>query len=196
MTALAIDSTWISPEAYLAAEAKSTTKHEYINGNVYVMADAQNIHNRLTGNVNRFLGNRLSGRKCQPYNSDTKVRVRLPSSVRFYYPDAQVVCNHNGWNESHQDHPAVIVEVLSDSTERTDRSEKWEAYQAIPTLEHYLLVDSSHIFVTAFQRTVNGFERTEFRGKDAVIKLDCIEIELPLAEIYEGTNLPALEVVK
>lgn len=195
MPALAFLETYISPNDYLASELNSTVKHEYLGGVVHAMAGARNIHNQIVGSVFLSLGTQLRGKKCQPYNSDTKTRVRLPGQLRFYYPDVQVVCDHNAPDESFQDRPVVIVEVLSDSTRRVDEGEKLDAYQTIPSLEVYLIVDSACARVVIYRRTATGFVREVRYGLEGSIELDCIGIELPLAEVYERTDFPPLEVV-
>src|SRR5713226_10746586 len=118
----------ISVEDYLASELDSPTKHEYLGGVVYAMAGARNAHNTIASNTLIGMGARLRGNKCRPLNSDTKVRIRFPTHVRFYYPDASVVCVPNPPNELFQDNPAVIAEVLSRSTRRIDEGEKKDAY--------------------------------------------------------------------
>src|SRR5262249_36690871 len=100
----------ISVDDYLATELTSQVKHEYLGGVIYAMAGARNAHNRIASNTLVALGYRLRGNKCLPYNSDTKVRVRYPTHVRFYYPDASVVCAPNPPNDSFQDQPVVIAE--------------------------------------------------------------------------------------
>ena len=142
----------VTPEEYLAGELVSPVKHEFVGGVVHSMAGAKNIHNIITGNVFLAFGSRLRGKKCRPFNSDTKVRVRFPNHVRFYYPDVQVVCAPNPPDDSFQDHPNVIVEVLSESTRRTDEGEKLDAYMTIASLETYLLVDSTNKQIVVYQR--------------------------------------------
>lgn len=194
--ALSLQDALVTPEEYLAGELLSPVKHEYVAGVVHAMADANNIHNEIGGNVFLAVGSRLRGKKCRPYNSDTKVRVRLPSQLRFYYPDMQVVCDPNHRDESFQDRPVVIVEVLSPSTRRVDEGEKLDAYQTIPSLEVYVIVDSTHARVVVYRRTATGFTREVFHGIEGSIELDCIGIELPLAEIYDRADFPPLEVVE
>lgn len=186
---------FVTPKAYLDSELRSPVKHEYIGGSVYAMTGTKNIHNMIVGNIFGSFGTRLRGKKCRPFNSDTKVRVRLPDHVRFYYPDVQVVCQPNSLEESFQDQPNLIVEVLSESTRRTDEGEKREAYLTIPSLEAYLLVDSSNKEVVVYQRGESAFSRCVFVGEEAVIPLPCLGFDLSLSEIYEGVQLPALEVI-
>src|SRR5438874_9406984 len=96
----------ISVEDYLAGELVSPVKHEYVGGVVYAMAGARNAHNLIATNTVGALYARLRGGPCRPFNSDTKIRIRLPTQTRFYYPDALVVCRPNAQSDSFQDEPA------------------------------------------------------------------------------------------
>jgi Uma2 family endonuclease len=175
----------ISVEEYLAGELVSPVKHEYLGGVVYAMAGARNVHNIIAGNIFATLHARLRGRRCRPFNSDTKVRIRLPAQARFYYPDASVICRPNPQSDSFQDDPAVLVEVLSEKTRRVDEGEKKDAYLTIPSLAVYLLVEQETPAVVAFRRTEQGFVREVYQGLDAVIQLGEIQTDLPLAEVYD-----------
>src|SRR5262245_49576375 len=131
----------VSVEDYLANELTSPVKQEYLGGVVYAMAGARNAHNRIATNTLVALGIRLRGKCCAPLNSDTKSPVHLPTPVRFYYPDASVVCRPNPPTDPFQDEPAALVEVLSRNTRRIDEGEKKDAYLTIPSLGVYLLVE-------------------------------------------------------
>jgi Uma2 family endonuclease len=178
----------VSVEEYLAGELISPVKHEYLAGVVYAMAGARNLHNLIATNTTSSLHNRLRGRACRAFNSDTKIRVRLPTHFRFYYPDASVVCRLNPPNDSFQDEPAVIVEVLSRRTRRIDEGEKKEAYLTIPSLGVYVLIEQDAAAIVAFRRTEGGFVREVYQGMNAVLPLAEIGIDLPLAEIYEAVE--------
>jgi Uma2 family endonuclease len=178
----------ISVDDYLAGELISPVKHEYLGGFVYAMAGARNSHNLVSTNTLVALGGRLRGKRCRPYNSDTKIRVRLPNQIRFYYPEASVICRPNPQSDSFQDEPAVVVEVLSNKTRRIDEGEKKDNYLAIPSLCAYLLVEQAFPAVYVYRRTENGFVREVYEGLDAIIPLPEIETELPLAEIYDGVE--------
>jgi Uma2 family endonuclease len=175
----------IPVEEYLAGELGSATKHEYLGGFIYAMAGGRNVHNVIAGNAFAALHRRLRGRPCRPFNSDTKVRIRLPSQVRFYYPDVQVVCRPNPPSDSFQDEPVVIIEVLSSKTRRIDEGEKKDAYLNIPSLAVYLMVEQEIPAVVALRRTEHGFVREVYEGLSAVLSLAEIEAVLPLAEVYE-----------
>lgn len=178
----------VSVEEYLAGELVSTIKHEYLGGAVYAMAGARNGHNLISTNTLVALGNRLRGQSCRPYNSDTKIRVPLPAHVRFYYPDASVICRPNPQADSFQDEPSVIFEVLSGRTRRIDEGEKKDAYLTIPSLAIYVLIEQETAAVVAFRRTAEAFVREVYQGMEAVLPLGEIGIDLPLAEIYEAVE--------
>ncbi len=174
----------ISVEDYLAGELVSEVKHEYLGGVVYAIAGGRNVHNVIATNITVAIGSRLRGQKCRPYNSDTKVRVRLPTQWRFYYPDCQVVCRPNPPDDSFQDDPVIIFEVLSNSTRRTDQGEKKDAYLTIPALSVYAIVEQEDAKVVIYRRTEDGFMPEVYEGLDAIIPLPEIKSELPLAEIF------------
>jgi Uma2 family endonuclease len=178
----------VTIDDYLAGELSSPVKHEYLGGVLYAMAGARNVHNLIASNILGALHARLRGHRCRPYNSDTKIRIRLPWHVRFYYPDVSVICRPNPQTDSFQDEPAVIVEVISRATRRADEGEKKEAYLTIPSLAVYLLVEQETPAVVAFRRTDGGFVREVYESPQANIPLAEIESELPLAEIYEGVE--------
>jgi Uma2 family endonuclease len=177
-----------SVENYLEGELASPIEHEYLGGAVYRRPDERNLHNAIACNVLGFLHARLRGRPCRRFNSDTKIRIRLPTHVRFYYPDASVICRPNPQADSFQDEPAVVVEVLSRRNRRIDEGEKKDAYLNIPSLSVYVLVEQETAAVVAFRRTANGFVREVHQGTDAVLPLGEIGVALPLAEIYEAVE--------
>ena len=175
----------MSEQDYLAGELVSPVKHECIGGTVHAMAGAGNRHNTITVNITGELRARLKGRPCQPFNADTKIHIRLPTHTRYYYPDASVVCRSNPDSDSFQDDPVVICEVLSDSTRRLDDGEKRDGYLTIPSLRVYRLVEQDEAAVIAYRRTEQGFVREVYTGRETVLPLPEIWIELPLAEIYD-----------
>lgn len=178
----------VSIDEYLAGELVSPVKHEYLGGIVHGRPGTRNSHNLIASNTLGSLGSRLRGHRCRPHNSDTKVRIRLPTHIRFYYPDVSVICRENPQTDSFQDEPAVIVEVVSRKTRRIDEGEKKDAYATVPSLAAYLIVEQETATVVAFRRTDQGFVREVYAGLDAVIPLAEIETELPLTEVYDGVE--------
>ena len=179
----------VSVGDYLAGELVSQTKHEYLGGVIYAMAGARNVHNLIATNITGSLHAQLRDKDCRPYNSDTKIRIHLSMHVRFYYPDASVICQPNPPDDSFQDQPALVAEVLSRSTRRTDEGEKKDAYLTIPSLGVYLLVEQDVPLVIVHRRTEQGgFVREVYEGMESVIRLPEIGTELPLSEVYEGVE--------
>ncbi len=176
----------VSVRRYLADEVRAPARREYVGGTPYAMAGASNGHNLIATNVLIALGLRLRGSRCRPFNSDTRVRIRLPGEVRFYYPDAMVTCRPNPLTDAFQDAPAVIVEVVSAETRRIDEGEKCLAYQAIPALAAFLLVEQGTARIVVFRRTPDGFVREVYAGASASVPLPEIGCELPLGEVYVG----------
>lgn len=182
----------VSVEEYLAGELTSDVKHEYSGGYVYAMAGAKTLHNRVAMSCLLALGQQLTGKTCETFNSDMKVRVQLPSHTRFYYPDGMVVCEPNPPESSYQDRPVVIVEVVSEATRRIDEGEKREAYLSISTLSAYLLVETDQPRVVVYRRASQGFVPEAYEGLDAVIPLEAVGIELELKDIYQRVDFPDL----
>lgn len=179
----------ISVADYLAGEEGSQTKHEYLGGTVHAMAGASNRHNDITLNCAAFLHAKLRGKPCRPYNSDTKIRIEFPDHIRFYYPDAMVVCQNNPGTDHFQTQPVVVVEVLSDSTRRADLGEKRDAYLTMPSLKVLLFVEPDIPSVMLFRRLPEGgFSTERHAGLDGEIPLPEIEASLSPAEIYENVE--------
>jgi len=180
----------ISVADYLDGEQTAKRKHEYVEGVVYAMVGATNAHNRIATNGTGALYAQLRGKPCQVFNADTKICVRLARGTRFYYPDALVVCRLNPPSDTFQEAPVVILEVISESTRRTDEYEKREAYLLIGTLCAYILAEQATAAAVVYRRTDSGFARETYGGLDAVIPLPEIGCELPLADLYDGVEFP------
>lgn len=138
---------------YLAREQTSDVKHEYLRGDVWAMAGGTPEHGRLAMSIGRILGNLLVGRPCVVFSSD--VRIRVETTDRATYPDASIVCGPNQHAADDPDaitNPVVIVEVLSPTTERSDRGEKFAHYQRLASLQEYVLVSQESQRIEVFRR--------------------------------------------
>ena len=174
----------ISIADYLNGESTSPIKHEFVDGVVYAMAGATANHNRIATNATGALYSQLRGKRCQAFNSDMKIRVRLTRTTRFYYPDLSVVCQPNAGDDTFQDNPVVIVEVISESTRRVDEYEKREAYLSINSLCVYVMLEPNTTAALVYRRADEGFTCETYEGPDAIISLPEIECDLSLAEAY------------
>ncbi|MCE2800731.1 MAG: Uma2 family endonuclease [Planctomycetaceae bacterium] len=175
-----------SVEEYLQREANSLIKSEYIDGWIRAMTGASNRHNRIKIHCLIQLGNQLQGRKCQPFDSDTKVRITQDAGRRFYYPDVQVVCDSNDQLSVYQDHPVLIIEVLSPSTRAYDLHEKLDAYLSIPSLQCYIVLEQHQPISYVMRRSNQEWIKEINQGLDATIQLPFLSCSLSLKDIYEG----------
>ncbi len=141
----------LSIDDYLQLEAQSTIKHEYIDGEVYAMAGASDIHVTIALNLAALLRSHVRGTGCRVYIADMKARIEARN--HFYYPDVMVTCDPQDQETSdYKRFPKLVVEVLSDSTEAFGRGDKFADYQAIATLEEYVLINTRHRRVECFRR--------------------------------------------
>ncbi len=173
---------------YLQGETRAKRKHEYVDGVVYAMAGGTVTHNRIASNATVSLGMQLRGRRCEVFNSDMKIRVRLSRGTRFYYPDVSVVCTSNPPSDSFHDAPTVIIEVISESTRRVDEYEKREAYLSIDSLCVYVLVEQSTAAALVYRRGESGFDRETYIGPESIIPLPEIECQLALVELFQNVE--------
>lgn len=179
---------FVAVEEYLAEEELAQTKSEYIDGWVRAMSGATLRHNKVKGNCFVALSIRLKGKPCQPFDSDTKVRIRRKAATRFYYPDVQVVCESNAPTEVFQDLPVLVIEVLSPSTRRYDLDEKLNAYLQIASLHCFIALEQHQPVAIVLKRAANGFLRELVEGVDAIIDLPFIDCSLAMRDIYEGVE--------
>ncbi len=183
----------ISIDDYLAGELRSQLKHEYLGGYVHAMAGATNSHNLVATNLTGHLYSQLRGKPCAAYNSDTKVRIKLPTHTRFCYPDCMVVCEPSSAGLTYHDKPVLLAEVHSISTRRIDFAEKSDAYLTLPSLQYYLLIEPAEARVVIHRREADCFVAEVYEGLDAVVPLPQIECELSLAALYERVDFTAAQ---
>jgi len=174
----------ISIEDYLQGELVSEVRHEYVDGEVFALVGARLKHNRIGKNVLRSLGNQLEGKPCEEFGPDTKIKVEAFGKTRFYYPDVSVICESNPETELFVEKPVVIVEVLSESTRRSDLGEKEDAYLTIPSLTHYIVLEQDAVAAKVFRRDGDDFASQEYFSLDDRIPLESIGAELALAKAY------------
>lgn len=184
-TARSLTTDLISEADYLAGEQQASERHEYVNGQIYLMAGASKRHNRIAMNcvVQMTLATRNTS--CNVYASDVKVHAVKHNS--YYYPDVVVGCEPDESSDYILEQPCLIVEVSSDSTLRKDYLEKLLAYQAMPCLQAYLIVAQDKIQVDLLIRSVDGsWELQQFNELAAELNLPCPAMSLSVAAIYEG----------
>lgn len=180
------DKRW-TPQEYLAFERASQEKHEYLAGDVVLMTRANRKHNLITANVITILNTQFRGRPCEAYASDMRVRISAVNS--YTYPDIAAVCEPPEFEDAEMDtllNPAVIIEVLSPSTEKYDRGKKFQDYRTLPSLREYLLVSQNTARVEHYIRQGdNQWLLKDVTGLDAAAELTSVGCVLTLAEVYD-----------
>ena len=178
----------ISEEEYLRLEAHSPVRHEYVNGEMFAMTGGTLRHNAIAGNLFVAVRTRLRDTPCRVFVND--VRVRVQKANAYYYPDLLVCCAREGQQVDldavtvHD--PILLIEILSQSTEGTDRREKLLAYRTLPCLLEYVLVSQDEPRVEIHRRGGDvGWEKLEYTAGETV-ELRAVELKIAMQEIYEG----------
>jgi Uma2 family endonuclease len=178
----------VSPATYLAGERASGVKHELWRGDVFAMAGASYAVSRIVANLVAALRDALAGGPCRALPSDMKVHV--PSREAFVYPDASIVCGPPSFYDPAQDvltNPAAVFEVLSESTERFDRGEKFVGYRSIPSLRECVLVSQHERLVEHYVRSPDGTWVLHEHAGEGAVALACGG-RLDLAALYLDTG--------
>jgi len=175
-------------QEYLAFERAAPYKSEFHDGQIFAMTGASRKHNLVSGNLYREISLQLKGRPCEAYIND--MRVKAARAHSYHYPDIAVVCGRPELEDAHGDtllNPAVIVEVLSPSTESYDRGGKFINYRKIASLREYLLVAQDQPRIERYAKRGDSWVLTEAEGLEAVIEIESIGCALALREVYDKT---------
>ncbi len=181
----------ITAEEYLVRERKAEYKSEYLRGETFAMAGASARHNLIVSNVIVSLGSQLRKRPCLVYPSE--LMLKIESTGLFTYPDITVVCGEPRFLDDYGDvllNPVVIIEVLSESTEAYDRGKKFEHYRTIPSVQQIVLIAQERIAADCFSRGANNEWMLQSSSNlDSSLRLDSVQCEVPLSEIYDKVQL-------
>jgi Uma2 family endonuclease len=184
--------TLLTPEQYLEIERKAGFRSEYFHGEMFAMAGAADSHNLIVTNLTAEFRQQLRKRPCFTYSHD--MRVRVSATGLYTYPDVLVVCGERQFLDDRRDNllnPAVIVEVLSPSTEAYDRGRKFENYRSIESLREYLMVSSESIGADLYTRQPDGrWMLTAASRLEDVLEIESIDCRLALADVYEKVEPP------
>jgi Uma2 family endonuclease len=180
------DYNYLSPEEYLALEAESPVKHEYIDGEVYAIAGATDTHVTIALNLAIALRSHLRGSGCRVYIADLKVRLRHTIKDRFYYPDLVVTCDlRDRETPTYKQFPKAIVEVLSDSTEGFDRGDKFADYRNFDSLQEYVLVSTKQPRIDIFRRSGEHWTFQSYALENETFALPSLDFKGAIASVYE-----------
>jgi Uma2 family endonuclease len=182
----------LTVEEYLEFEKAASEKHEYYQGEIFAMSGAGPRHNVIVKNLMRDIATALRGKPCQPYGSD--MRINIPENTLFTYPDLSIICGGvipSDYDEDTATLPVVIIEIPSKSTREYDRIGKFQLYRDIPVLREYILIDSESINIESFRiNSNNHWELEEYKTITGELSLPSVQVNIPIADIYEGTLLP------
>jgi Uma2 family endonuclease len=178
----------ISFERYLQLEEESPLKHEFLDGMAWAMAGGTYDHSAITTNVIVWLGQRLRGKGCRPYESNMRIRVKATGLAT--YPDASIVCGRVQLDPDDPKsttvvNPRVLIEVLRPSAEKYDRGEKLDHYKKIATLREVALISTDRRLIEVWRKSGHGWRRHEYRDVADLASVDC---ELPLDEVYRDLD--------
>jgi Uma2 family endonuclease len=181
--------TYLSEEEYLEQERKAPFKSEYYKGEVFAMAGAKRKHNAIVTALVSGLYPILKDNPCEVYPSDMRVGNKLD---RFYtYPDVSIVCGKPEFIDDKEDvllNPSVVIEVLSESTERYDRGGKFALYRNIPSIQEYILVSTEERKIESFVRKGEDWTYKESHGE--TFYFQSMDVLLNINSIYEKVEFP------
>lgn len=175
---------------YFEIDKGSETKLEYHNGKIIAMSGGTTIHSRIAARIITILSNLLDDGPFEVYTSD--IKIQIPTYHKFVYPDAAVVSEHPEYYENRRDiitNPLLVVEVLSPSTKKHDKTNKFMMYRTLPSLREYVLVEQDQPRVTTFFRNAaDHWEDTDVTSREGSVRLQSVAGEIPLARVYKNID--------
>jgi len=179
-----------SIEEYLEFEDNSQEKHEYLNGEIVTMTGATTNHNKITINFTFCFLLAFREQNYELYMGD--VRVFIENRKIFTYPDVMIIEGktiYQGKSKTTIVNPSLIIEVLSKSTKDYDQNDKFDSYRSLETFKEYILIDQYQYYVKQFAKNETGkWVLTDYYGEESVLKLESINFEISLQELYKKVN--------
>jgi Uma2 family endonuclease len=178
-------------EEYLELDRKSEERFEFWHGEVFCMSGVSHEHDQIESNLNFYLRTKLAGRNCRAFLAN--MRIKAPSAPPYRYADLSALCGQANFEEiggvDALTNPALIVEVLSPSTEAYDRGDKFTRYQSIPSFTEYLLVAQHRPHITRLVKQADGsWIHNEYNDLESTLKLSSLDCELTMSEVYQNVS--------
>ena len=178
----AIKHDYIGFDEYLAGERDVDVRSEYVDGQIYAMAGASELHNTIASEFHTLINIRLND-ECRAWQADMKIVGKNQNEQYFsYYPDIAVACGENTGDPYARTNPILIVEVLSASTKRTDLKEKFDHYIQLPSLIEYVVVAQDTPYVRVFRRSKH-WQAESYDAEDTFV-LESVGLEIQVKQIY------------
>ena len=178
-------------EEYFELERKSEERFEFWGGEIFCMSGVSPEHDQIESNLNYHLRAKLAGRSCRVFLAN--MRIKVPAAPPYRYADLSALCGEPKFEEigggGALTNPALVVEILSSSTEAYDRGDKFTHYKSIPSFGEYLLVAQHRPHVTQLVRQDDGsWVYNEFNDLGDSLKLSSLDCELSLNEVYQNVS--------
>ncbi|MET7254933.1 Uma2 family endonuclease [Dyadobacter fermentans] len=174
-----------SLEEYFAFCETHEGRFEFVNGEIIEMSGETTTSNRIAGNIHRYLAKILEDSSYELYQNAVKLRVEDGRVVRI--PDF-LICEEEGDAVRYTTLPLLIVEVLSESTAKTDRVEKLQEYSSDPSLQYYLMIEQTKCHVEMYIRDGERWYFEFYDKMDDVIRLPYFKADLPLSVVYRKVS--------
>lgn len=189
----------LTPQDYLKWEAKQPIKYEYINGQIYAMTGGTLPHADIALNLATALKNHLRGKGCKVRMADAKVRIS--ESGPYYYPDLVVTCDELDRQAiKFIEHPCLIIEVLSPTTEAFDRGDKFKHYRRLNSLTEYVLISADKINIDCYRLNDHGkweltynLDETSLENPESEIYFASVDFRLHISLLYEDVVISSEE---
>ena len=180
-----LPTTPLTEEQYLSIEREALDKSEFHDGQMFTMSGFSPAHAFLSNTIGSLLDRQMPP-GCRTFNSD--LRIKVARAGLYTYPDCSVICGEPQFLGDQRDvvlNPALIVEVLSPSTEGYDRGKKFESYRTIPSFREYLIVHQDRRHVEHYSKQDDGnWLLREHAGMDGAVTIAHLDVRIPLAELY------------
>lgn len=195
MSAHAVEENRMTAAEYLAMERQAEQKHQFVDGQVFAMTGASRNHNRINIHLARWVVSALDGTPCEAFAND--MRVLISEEGNYLYPDLVITCEKPKFQDDAFDtllNPQVVMEILSESTEKYDRGRKFASYRALESLHTYVMISQNEPRVEMFRRQPDGaWLMSVMDGMDAEWHLPQPEVRIKLSDLYARVEFVKLE---
>lgn len=191
-TPIQTEKTYYTPQEYLELEKKSEIKNEYLNGEIIPMAGGTTNHNQIAGNFYRAFPLNINNRDYYTYINDLKLWIQ--DYGMYTYPDLMIIEDQPSYQSDNTTvviNPKIIIEVLSDSTQNYDRTDKFRAYRSLASFQEYILISQSSYYIEQFSKQNNEqwlFKSIE--GENNILSLITIDFSISLSNLYQRIVFP------
>jgi Uma2 family endonuclease len=175
---------------FLCWEDGTDTRYELIDGFPIAMAPPARAHGVLCVRLGAAIDAGLRSRRPCMAQAEAGI-VRADRDDTYYVADLAVTCSPYQRGEQLVKEPILIVEILSPGTERHDRRTKLPAYRAIGSVSEILLIDSESVFAEILRREGDRWITELVQGRDAILRLASVDLQIAMAELYEGIDIDA-----